>query len=369
MLEAAEPPDSLATARARSDFAQVLFWKGQAEAGDATSAASTRRTGASSAPTTRRPPCTCATWACSSTRSTGSTRRRRPTGNPRRSSSARSGPDHVNLGYSYSISRPCSTCAAARPAEAEELYRRTLDDPPQGARQRPPDGGPGAPADRALLPEPGPARRVGGGVRRGAGALPRNRSETLRGRQVPERPRPRRVAPRPLCVEAEKRLDEVDRALRRVARAEASVLVAGAGQPGGADRTAGTAGGSRGDPARGPRAPRGDHGEGEQRDGAGARPARRRAQAAGGRRRGDPALPAGARDPDEDPRPRAPRRRARDFPARRPWPPRPSRTRGARRPRSSPARPRSTASSSPDTGSLPEVARAQKTLAATLRTP
>ena len=30
VLEATEAPDSLATARARSDFAQVLFWKGQA---------------------------------------------------------------------------------------------------------------------------------------------------------------------------------------------------------------------------------------------------------------------------------------------------------------------------------------------------
>ncbi|HEX4441083.1 MAG TPA: tetratricopeptide repeat protein [Thermoanaerobaculia bacterium] len=31
VLEKAEPPDSLATARARSDYAQVLFWKGQAD--------------------------------------------------------------------------------------------------------------------------------------------------------------------------------------------------------------------------------------------------------------------------------------------------------------------------------------------------
>lgn len=31
VLEKAEPPDSLATARARSDYAQVLFWKGQTE--------------------------------------------------------------------------------------------------------------------------------------------------------------------------------------------------------------------------------------------------------------------------------------------------------------------------------------------------
>ena len=31
MLEAKEGPDSLATARARSDYGQVLFWKGEVE--------------------------------------------------------------------------------------------------------------------------------------------------------------------------------------------------------------------------------------------------------------------------------------------------------------------------------------------------
>ena len=53
MLEAGEAPDSLATARAQSDFAQVLFWKGQAEPADRkASAASTRRTDACWATTT-----------------------------------------------------------------------------------------------------------------------------------------------------------------------------------------------------------------------------------------------------------------------------------------------------------------------------
>jgi serine/threonine-protein kinase len=35
VLEKTEPPDSLATARARSDYAQVLFWKGQSEKAEA----------------------------------------------------------------------------------------------------------------------------------------------------------------------------------------------------------------------------------------------------------------------------------------------------------------------------------------------
>ena len=115
VLEVAEAPDSLATARARSDFAQVLFWKGQAEPADRERArASTRPTGGCSATTTRRPPCTCAISACCSTRSTGSTRRRRRIGTPRRSSSSGSARTTSTSATATSTSPSFSSSGAAR---------------------------------------------------------------------------------------------------------------------------------------------------------------------------------------------------------------------------------------------------------------
>ena len=126
MLEAAEPPDSLATARARSDFAQVLFWKGQAEpaiANERRVYETYRRVlGADNAQTAMH------------LRNLGvlldEVDRVDEAEKAYRESQAilvkRLGPDHVNLGYSYLNLASLLDIRRGQAAEAEQLYKRTL---------------------------------------------------------------------------------------------------------------------------------------------------------------------------------------------------------------------------------------------------
>ena len=199
MLEATERPDSLATARARSDYGQVLFWKGEAARAaeerarrlrDLPPGARRRQRPDRDAPAQPR--------ACCSTSSTGSTRPRRRIGTPRPSSTKRLGPEHVEPRLELREPRRAPRASGAAGRRGRGSLQALAGDPPQGARAEAPDGRPDAAADRALLPESGAARRVGDDLPRGARDLSSDRSEALRGRQVQERPRARRVAPREL---------------------------------------------------------------------------------------------------------------------------------------------------------------------------
>jgi tetratricopeptide (TPR) repeat protein len=127
MLEAAEPADSLATARARSDFAQVLFWKGQAEP----AIANERRVydtyrrvlGADNAQTAIH------------LRNLGvlldEVDRVDEAEKAYRDSQAvlvkRLGPDHVNLAYSYVNLASLLDLRRGQAVEAEALYKRALE--------------------------------------------------------------------------------------------------------------------------------------------------------------------------------------------------------------------------------------------------
>jgi serine/threonine protein kinase/tetratricopeptide (TPR) repeat protein len=127
MLEAAEPPDSLATARARSDFAQVLFWKGQAEpaiANERRVYETYRRVlGADNAQTAMH------------LRNLGvlldEVDRVDEAEKAYRDSQAvlvkQLGPDHVNLAYSYVNLASLLDLRRGQAVEAEALYKRTLE--------------------------------------------------------------------------------------------------------------------------------------------------------------------------------------------------------------------------------------------------
>ena len=127
VLEKSESPDSLATARARSDFAQVLFWKGQAEKAEAIErrAYDTYRKvlGPENAQTAMH------------LRNLGvlldEIDRVDDAEKAYRDSQAilirQLGPDHVNLGYSYLNLASLLSLRRGNSAEAEALYKRTLE--------------------------------------------------------------------------------------------------------------------------------------------------------------------------------------------------------------------------------------------------
>jgi serine/threonine-protein kinase len=127
ILEATDGPDSLSTARARSDYAQVYFWKGQADKAHEIESR---------------------VW--------GTYRKVLGDDNPQTAMHLRNlgvlldeldrvdeaekayrdsqailirqlGPDHVNLGYSYVNLAGLLSGRRNRPAEAEELYKKTLE--------------------------------------------------------------------------------------------------------------------------------------------------------------------------------------------------------------------------------------------------
>jgi tetratricopeptide (TPR) repeat protein len=127
VLEASEGPDTLATARARSDYAQVLFWKGQAEKAEAVErrAYETYRKvlGDANAQTAMH------------LRNLGvlldEIDRVDESEKAYRESQAilvkQLGPDHVNLAYSYLNLAVLLGGRRNQAAEAEELYRKTLE--------------------------------------------------------------------------------------------------------------------------------------------------------------------------------------------------------------------------------------------------
>ena len=250
MLEAAEPPDSLATARARSDFAQVLFWKGQAEpaiANERRVYETYRRVlGADNAQTAMH------------LRNLGvlldEVDRVDEAEKAYRESQAilvkRLGPDHVNLGYSYVNLASLLDIRRGQSVEAEELYKRTLEIRRKALGNNHPTVGQALQLtglfylNQGRLDESEATYGEALALFRGINPKHFEVGKCLNGLALVASRRGR-------YAEAEQRLDEVIAALRRGARAEAPVLVAGTGQPRGADRAAGATGGGRRDPARG----------------------------------------------------------------------------------------------------------------------
>jgi serine/threonine-protein kinase len=127
LLEATDGPDTLATARARSDYAQVLFWKGQADKAEAIERRAWetyRKVLGEQNPQTAM-----------HLRNLGvlldELDRVDEAEKAYRDSQAilveQLGPDHVNLAYSYVNLAVLLGGRRNQPAEAEALYRKTLE--------------------------------------------------------------------------------------------------------------------------------------------------------------------------------------------------------------------------------------------------